>query len=82
MGMLRVVCFHVQSSKGGSPRLSRLWTDRLAPVSKFNYILTHTGFMGFHKLCSFEGCQVERYPTIPPRCTSGGPPTDAHRGIA
>jgi hypothetical protein len=27
----------------------------LAPVSKFDYILVHTGLMGSHKLSSFIG---------------------------
>jgi hypothetical protein len=45
MGRVRVVCFHIQSSEGGSLHLSQLRTHRLAPVSKFNYVLTHTGFM-------------------------------------
>jgi hypothetical protein len=48
-----VVYFHVQSSEGGSPRLSQLMTDRLASVSKFDYILAHMRFMGFYKLSSF-----------------------------
>jgi hypothetical protein len=34
MRRLRVVCFYVRSSEGGSPRLCRLRTDRLAPVNK------------------------------------------------
>jgi hypothetical protein len=42
---LRVVCFHIQ-----------LRTDRLALVNKIDYVLTHTGFMGFHKLSCFDGC--------------------------
>jgi hypothetical protein len=44
--------------RGGSPRSCWLRTDRLAPVSKFDYVLAHTGFMGFHKLRSFNGRQV------------------------
>jgi hypothetical protein len=39
-----VVCFHVQSFEGGSPYLSQLRTDRLAPVSKFDYVSAHTGY--------------------------------------
>jgi hypothetical protein len=50
------VCCHVQSSEGGSPCLCQLRTDRLASVSKFDYVLAHTGFMGSHKLSSFVGC--------------------------
>jgi hypothetical protein len=43
---------NVWSSKVGSPHLSRLWTNHLVPVSKFDYVLTHTRFMGSHKLSS------------------------------
>jgi hypothetical protein len=50
-----MVYFHVQNYKSGSPRLSQLRTNHLAPVSKFDYILVHTGFMGSHKLSSFIG---------------------------
>jgi hypothetical protein len=39
-----------------SPRLRELRTDRLAPVSKFDYVLVHTGFMGSRKLSSFVCC--------------------------
>jgi hypothetical protein len=45
-----MVWFRIQSSEGGSPHLSRLRTDRLAPVNKFDYVLMHTGFMGSRKL--------------------------------
>jgi hypothetical protein len=55
MGRVRVVCFHVRSSEGGSPFLCRLRTDRLAPVNKIDYVLMHTGFMGSRKLSSFDG---------------------------
>jgi hypothetical protein len=41
--------------RGGSPRLCRLRTDRLAPVSKFDYVLAHTRFMGSRKLSSLVG---------------------------
>jgi hypothetical protein len=54
-GRLRVDCFHIRGSEGGSPCLCRLKTDCLAPVNKINYILVHTGFMGSHKLSSFDG---------------------------
>jgi hypothetical protein len=43
MGIVRVVYFHIRSSEGGSPRLSRLRTDHLAPMNKIDYVLTHTG---------------------------------------
>jgi hypothetical protein len=52
---LRVVCFHIWSFKGGSPRLCRLRTGRPALVNKIDYVLTHMGFMGSHKLSSFDG---------------------------
>jgi hypothetical protein len=48
--------------RGGIPHLCQLRTDRLALVSKFDYILAHTGFMGSYKLSSVVG----QYPTIPP----------------
>jgi hypothetical protein len=41
--------------RGGSLHPCRLRTDHLVPVSKFDYVLTHTGFMGSHKLTSFYG---------------------------
>jgi hypothetical protein len=46
MGRVRVVCFHIRSTEGGSPCLCRLRTDRLAPVSKIDYVLTHTRLWG------------------------------------
>jgi hypothetical protein len=55
MGRVRVVYFHVQSSESGSPRLCRLRTDRLTLVNKIDYVLTHTRFMGSHKLSTFDG---------------------------
>jgi hypothetical protein len=51
--------------RGDSPRPSRLRTDRLAPVSKFDYVLMHTRFMRFCKLSSFGGRRVERSLTSP-----------------
>jgi hypothetical protein len=38
--------------QGSSLCLSRLRTDRLAPVSKFDYVLSHMGFMVSRKLSS------------------------------
>jgi hypothetical protein len=55
MRWVRVVCFYVQSSEGGSPRLCRLRTDCVAPVSNIDYVLAHMGFMESCKLCSFDG---------------------------
>jgi hypothetical protein len=46
MGRVRVVYFHVRSSKGGSPHLCRLRTDCLALVKKIDYELMHTGLWG------------------------------------
>jgi hypothetical protein len=43
--------------QGSSPHLSQLRTDRLAPVSKFDYVLAHMGFMGSAKLVA--SCVVE-----------------------
>jgi hypothetical protein len=34
MGRLRVICFHIRSSNGGSPRLCQLRTNHLALVNK------------------------------------------------
>jgi hypothetical protein len=47
--------FDIQNFDGGSPHLCRLRTDRLAPVSKFDYVLAHTGHMESHKLSIFDG---------------------------
>jgi hypothetical protein len=45
--------------RAGSPRLCRLRTDHLAPMSKFDYVLVHAGFMGSRKPSSFYNCLVE-----------------------
>jgi hypothetical protein len=37
-----------------SPCLCRLRTDHLALGNKIDYVLTHTWFMGSHKLSSFD----------------------------
>jgi hypothetical protein len=74
-----VKCFLVQSSEGGSFRLSQLRTDRLAPVCKFDYVLVHAGFMGSCKLNCLDSGQDERYPTIHTTMYTGivyGPPMD------
>jgi hypothetical protein len=55
MGRVKVVYFHIRSSEGGSPHLSQLRTDRLDRVSKIDYILVYTRFVGSHKLSSFDG---------------------------
>jgi hypothetical protein len=38
----------------GSPCLCQFKIDCLAPVSKFDYVLMHTGVVGSHKLSSFD----------------------------
>jgi hypothetical protein len=56
----------------------RLRTDRLALVSKFDYVLMHTRFMGSRKLGSFGGHWVGRSLTSPVEKYTGilyGPPT-------
>jgi hypothetical protein len=55
MRKVRVVCFHIRNSEDGSPHLCRLRTNRLAQVSKIDYVLMHMRFMGSHKLNSFNG---------------------------
>jgi hypothetical protein len=49
--------------QGGSPHLSQLRINHLALVSKFDYVLTHTGYMESHKLCSFVCHPVGQYLT-------------------
>jgi hypothetical protein len=64
--------------RGGSPRLCRLRTDRLALVSKFDYVLAHMRFMGSHKLSSFYGYRVGQSLTSLAVTYTGivyGPPT-------
>jgi hypothetical protein len=58
MRRVRVVCFDVWSSKGGSHHLCRLRTNRLSLVNKIEYVLVNTGFIGSCKLCSFDSHQV------------------------
>jgi hypothetical protein len=53
MGRSRRGLLSIHSSEDGSPRLCRLRTDHLALVSKFNYVLTYTGYMESRKLISF-----------------------------
>jgi hypothetical protein len=71
MGRVRVIYFYVWSSEVGSPRLYQLRTDRLTPGNKIDYVLAHTGFMGSHKLSSFDGHRVGWYLTLPHECTLG-----------
>jgi hypothetical protein len=46
MRRLRVICFHVQTSEGGSPRLCQLSTNRLAPVNKIELCTDAYGIYG------------------------------------
>jgi hypothetical protein len=53
MGRLRVVWIINLELQGGSPRLSRLRTDHLALVSKFELCTSAYGINGIPKLSSF-----------------------------
>jgi hypothetical protein len=44
--------------RGGSPHLCQLRTDHLTPVSKFDYVLAHTRFMGSRKVSNFISHRV------------------------
>jgi hypothetical protein len=56
MRRVRVICFHIWSSEGGSPRLCQLRTTSDEPCgTSIDYVLMHTRFMGSHKLSSFDG---------------------------
>jgi hypothetical protein len=56
MRRVRVICFHIWSSEGGSPRLCQLRTTSVEPCgTSIDYVLMHTRFMGSHKLSSFDG---------------------------
>jgi hypothetical protein len=67
MGRVRVVCFHIWSSEGGSPYLCKLRTALVEPWgTSIDYVLTHTGFMGSRKLRIFDGRWVGWHPTIKP----------------
>jgi hypothetical protein len=41
MGMLRVVCFHIRSFKGGSPRLCRVRTTSVGPCCNKHRLCTN-----------------------------------------
>jgi hypothetical protein len=83
MGWLGRGLLSIYSSKGGNPHLSQLRTDCLAPVSKFNYILAHTIFMGSRKLSSSVCHRVRRYLTSLWMLYGivSGQPRSVHRGI-
>jgi hypothetical protein len=83
MGKVRVVCFHIRSSEDGSPpppRLSRLRTDRLTPVCKFDYVLAHRDLWGITNLVTLTVTELDD--TLPYlQYDIGivcGPPSDAH----
>jgi hypothetical protein len=61
----------IQSSEDGSPCLCRLRTDRLALVSKFDYVLSHTGYMESRKLNNFMCHRIGQYLTSLHGCTMG-----------
>jgi hypothetical protein len=84
MGRSRRGLLSCSDLQGGSPSLSRLRTNRLALVIKFDYVLAHTGFMGSHKFISFDDRWVGWHPTTLAVMYTGivyGPPTDARRAI-
>jgi hypothetical protein len=56
------VCFHVQSSEGGSPHLCQLNIDHLASVNKIDYVLAHTRFMGSRKLVALMVVELDDTP--------------------
>jgi hypothetical protein len=61
MEKLRGVYFYIWSSEGGSPHLCQLRTTPVGPpVVSIDYVLTHAGYMGPHKLSSFDSHQVGR----------------------
>jgi hypothetical protein len=69
--------------QGGSPRLSRLRTNHLALVSKFDYVLAHTGFMGSCELSSVVCHRVGQYLSSLNGCYMGkcsSHPRIAYRG--
>jgi hypothetical protein len=62
MGSLRVVYFLVQTSKGGSPHLCQLRTDRLAPGNKIDYVLAHTGLWGLANIVASTVTELDDTP--------------------
>jgi hypothetical protein len=66
MGRVRVVCFHIRSSKGGSHHLCHLRPMTVGPWgSSIDYVLAHTFFMGSCKVSRFDCHWVGRHPTTP-----------------
>jgi hypothetical protein len=72
--------FDIRSSDGGSSHLCQLRTNHLALVSKFDYVLVHTGHMESRKLSSFDCHRVGRSLTSHVVMYTGivyGPPMDS-----
>jgi hypothetical protein len=72
---------------GGSPRLCQLRTTSVGPCgTSTDYVLTHTEFMGSHKLSNFDSRRVGRSLTSPAVMYTEivyGPPTNSSAcGIA
>jgi hypothetical protein len=64
MGRLRVVWYQIRSSNVVAP-VCIDWGPIVWPRwTRLSFVLTHTWFMGSHKLSSFDGCWVERHPTV------------------
>jgi hypothetical protein len=62
MERVRVVCFHVQSSEGGSTHLCRWRIDCLASVNKIDYVLTHTWLWGPANLVASTVAELDDTP--------------------
>jgi hypothetical protein len=80
MGRSESEPFDIRGFDGGSPRRCQLRTDCLAPVSKFDCVLVHTGHMESSKLNSFDSRRVGRSLTSPVVMYIEivyGPPTDS-----
>jgi hypothetical protein len=68
MGRLRVVWCQIRSSKVVAPACVD-WGPIVWPQwTRLSCVLTHTGFMGSHKLSSFDGRWVGQHPTVLHRC--------------
>jgi hypothetical protein len=84
MKMMRVIYFHIWSSEGGSSRLCRLRIDRLAPLSKIDYVMTSTRLWGPANLAASMVAELD---DTPPYLMDDvgivwGTPTDVRRCIA
>jgi hypothetical protein len=56
MERVRVVCFQIRSSEASNPRLCRFRIASVGPCgTSIDYVLTHIGVMGSHKLSVFDG---------------------------